>query len=161
MNGIKPGLMANILRNNMFVEKFCHKGATAAHLKHYIDIALEKKPSHLIIHGGTNDIKGRNANSKTSDQIACDLIATAVKAREQGVQHIAISGVLITRDQHSNMRSTEINDILVDYCRAYNFGFIDNTNIQLEHLRLQDPVHLATNGLGKIVKNFSRFANNF
>ena len=153
--------MSGALKNRNFIEKFAHSGATAAHLRHYVDVSLEKKPSVMIIHGGTNDIKGRNANSRTPEQIAGDLIATAVRAREHGVQNVAISGVLITRDQQANMRGNGINTLLKEYCRAYNFGFIDNSNIQITHLKQGDAVHLAPNGHGKLVKNWSQYLNNF
>ena len=143
------------------MKKFAHSGATAAHLRHYVDISLEKKPVAMIIHGGTNDIKGRNANSRTAEQIAGDLIATAVRAREHGVRIVAISGILITRDQQANIRGQEINALLQEYCRAYNFGFIDNSNIQLSHLKQGDAVHLAPNGHGKLVKNWSGYLNTF
>jgi len=122
LQAIKPSLMSSGLQNRNFIEKFAHSGATAAHLRHYVDISLEKKPVAMIIHGGTNDIKGRNANSRTAEQIAGDLIATAVRAREHGVRIVAISGILITRDQQANIRGQEINALLQEYCRAYNFG---------------------------------------
>ena len=161
LHGIKPSLMSGNLRNHNYIEKFAHNGATAAHLSHYVDICLEKKPSSMIIHGGTNDIKGRNANSKSSDQIACDLIATAVKAREHGVRNVAISGIIITRDPQANLRAQEINRTLVEHCRAYNFGFIDNSDIELKHLKVGDAVHLAPNGHGKLVKNWTNYINTF
>ena len=161
LHGVKPSLMSSDLRNRNYIEKFAHNGATAAHLCHYVEVCLEKKPSLMIIHGGTNDIKGRNANSKSSDQIACDLIATAVKAREHGVRNVAISGIFITRDQQANMRAREVNRILVEHCRAYNFGFIDNSDIELKHLKVGDAVHLAPNGHGKLVKNWTNYINSF
>ena len=87
---------------NTYVTKLAQSGATAAHLNHYVDIALAEKPDGLMIHGGTNDIIGRNSRNQPANEIAYELIRIGVKAREANVRDIFISIILVTKDSEAN-----------------------------------------------------------
>ena len=50
----------NSLLKTSTVTKFSYSGATSVHLRHYSDVLLESKPDAVLIHGGTNDIWGKN-----------------------------------------------------------------------------------------------------
>ena len=76
--------MARHVRGKVFIKKMAYSGATASHLLHYADIVLEDKPNSIIIHGGTNDLHGRNSNNKPAEEIAHDLINIGAKARSRG-----------------------------------------------------------------------------
>ena len=93
-----------------------YSGATAEHLHHYVDIILEEQPGSIIIHGGTNDIYGKNKNNKTEEEIAIDLVNTGIKCRERGVRHVFISSVMVVNDKVANTKAQNINFILKRYC---------------------------------------------
>ena len=149
-------MVANI-RRLVYVTKFAYHGATASHINHYIDIALEKKPDALIIHAGTNDIWGNNRNNKQAKTIASEIIDTALKAKRSGVQKVFISSVLPVRDSECNSRATEINNHLKPLCRENGVQFIDNSNITLEYLRKDDDVHLNGWGFRELALNFAHY----
>ena len=144
-----------------YVTKMAQSGATAAHLNHYADIALAQKPDGLMIHGGTNDIIGRNSQNQPANEIAYELIRIGVKAREANVRDIFISSVLVTKDSEANKKVKEINNHLKELCVAYNFVYMDNNNITQEDLRDNnyDLVHLSPTGTDALMKNFSYYFN--
>ena len=144
-----------------FIDKFAHSGATTSHLITYADVALLKRPDGLIIHGGTNDIIGRNATNQNADQIACNLIELGVKARNAKVKDIFISSVLPTKDAQANEKALHINQHLKAYCTAYSFVYIDNSNITEEDLKEdeRDRVHLSASGSDELMKNLAYYFN--
>ena len=155
--GLRCALVASHIRRPVYVSKFAYHGATASHIRHYIDIALEKKPDVLIIHAGTNDVWGRNRNDKCAEDIASELIDTALKAKQRGVRRVLILSVLPVRNPESNARATDINNILKILCREKDIQLIDNSNITLEYLRKDDDVHLNGWGFRELALNFAHY----
>ena len=137
------------------VAKFSYSGATSVHLRHYCDVLLEEKPDSILIHGGTNDIWGKNQRKNaTLRKIAEDIISIGLKCRERGVKNIYISSIIITRNSHINKNSRDINEFLKLLCVQYNFFFIDNSFITQSDLNDDDEVHLSWEGRKKLVNNF-------
>ena len=114
-----------------------------------------------MIHGGTNDIIGRNSRNQPANEIAYELIRIGVKAREANVRDIFISSVLVTKDSEANKIAKEINNHLKELCVAYSFVYMDNNNITQEDLRDNnyDLVHLSPTGTDALMKNFSYYFN--
>ena len=160
LNKIHPRDLSKKLVNT-YVSKLAQSGATAAHLNHYADIALAEKPDGLIIHGGTNDIIGRNSRNQPANEVAYELIRIAGKAREANVRDIFISSILVTKDTEANKKVKEINNHLKELCVAYNFVYMDNNNITQEDLKdnNHDLVHLSPTGTDALMKNFSYYFN--
>ena len=161
LHGITIRDFARELNHTAFIDKFAHSGATTVHLRTYAEVALLSKPEGIIIHGGTNDILGRNATSYSEDQIASTLIEIGVKARNENVKDIFISSVLPTKNKLANEKALQINNFLKSYCVAYNFVYIDNSNIIQDDLKEEerDLVHLSPTGREALMKNFSHYFN--
>ena len=160
IHGVKPRELAQRIRGRVFVHKQAISGATASHICHYSDILLKDKPNAVIIHAGTNDLVGRNADSNLSaDNIACDLIRTGVKARNAGVKQVMISSLLPINDYQANKKAQEVNNHLREHCHAYNFLYIDNANMTKEDL--QDTVHLSRDGKGVLMDNSAYYVNRY
>ena len=58
VKGLKGWMMAR--DNRVKVHSF--SGATASEMEYFIKPLLERKPSHVVIHGGTNDLAERLGN---------------------------------------------------------------------------------------------------
>ena len=158
-HGIREHEMSQLIGNSE-IKKMAYSGATAEHLHHYVDIILEEQPGSIIIHGGTNDIYGKNKNNKTEEEIAIDLVNTGIKCRERGVRHVFISSVMVVNDKVANTKAQNINFILKRYCEHYNFGYICNDFLSTLDLKHQDPVHLNWDGRRKLVDNYITELNN-
>ena len=151
----------NSLLTSTTVTKFSYSGATSLHLRHYSDILLESKPDGVLIHGGTNDIWGKNQRKYASSQrIAEDIISIGLKCKQGGVKTIYISSVLTTRLPTSNKTAGEINVLLKLLCIQHNFVYIDNSFISINDLHQGDEVHLGWGGRKKLVDNYLKILNN-
>ena len=150
----------NSLLEKSTASKFAYSGATSLHLHHYSDIMLESKPDSVLIHGGTNDIWGKNQRKTASSQrIAEDIVSIGIKCRQRGVKTIFISSILTTRLPSSNRTAGEINILLKLLCIQHNFVFIDNSFITENDLHQGDEVHLSWEGRKKLVNNYLRILN--
>ena len=151
----------NSLLKTSTVTKFSYSGATSVHLRHYSDVLLESKPDAVLIHGGTNNIWGKNQRKKASSQtIAKDIISIGLKCRQGGVKTIYISSILTTRLPTTNRTAGEINTLLKLLCIQHNFNFIDNSFITENDLHQGDEVHLSWEGRKKLVTNYLKILNN-
>ena len=160
IHGVRPRELAQRISGKVFVHKQAISGATASHICYYSDILFKDKPNAVIIHAGTNDLVGRNSDSNLSaDNIACNLIRTGVKARNAGVKHVMISSLLPINDFQANKKAQEVNNHLREHCHAYNFIFIDNSNLTKEDL--QDTVHLSRDGKEVLMDNFAYYVNRY
>ena len=159
IHGVQPRELARKIRKNVFVVRQAISGATASHICHYSEILLKDKPDSIIIHAGTNDVHGRNSENLSAESVACELIRTGVKARNAGVQNIMISALLPINDIKANEKALEINSHLRDHCKAYNFVYVDNSNMTTGDL--YDAVHLTREGRVVLVDNFAFYMNKY
>jgi len=152
--------LAKLVEKDVYVKKFAYGGgATASHLKHYIDIGLECNPEIVIIHGGTNDISGSNENDKHPRTVASELIEAGVKAKNCGAKEVYISSVLPVRNHQQDSRGKDINKYLRMLCREESITFVDNSNISTGLLEDGDNVHLNQWGSRELCKNFAHYLN--
>ena len=91
------------------LEKFVFKffgGATTKDMESYIQPTIERAPSNVILHCGTNDLK----TSTDHEQIAENVInpAKSVKVDENNV----IISELTPRNDQLNKKAKEVNEVL-------------------------------------------------
>ena len=136
-------------------------GATASELGHHIQPELNKcSYDTVVICGGTNNlppIKLPSGNTciQTDGEIAQEIINVGYKCRESGINNICIS--LLTVREGYEERILKINSLLVDFCRAAHFYFINHSNILPEHL--YDGLHIDSKFMHIYANNISSFVN--
>ena len=149
----------NEMVNTGNVIKYSYSGATAAHLGHYSDVLLEDNPDVVVIHVGTNDIHGRNSRDMDCATIAHDIINIGQKCKNRGVNTIYISSIIVTRNVRSNIKATDINNLLRSLCAENDFIFISNDFLTENDLEKNDQVHLSWDGRRKFVTNYIDILN--
>ena len=88
-----------------------------------------------MICAGTTPTKLSNSDTFTTqseDKIAQEIINVGYKCKDYGINDVCIS--LLTIRKGYEEKVFKINNLLIDYCRAAHFYFIDHSNILLEHL---------------------------
>ena len=70
-----------------------------------------------------------------------------------------ISSLLPIDDIKANEKALEINSHLRDHCKAYNFVYVDNSNMTTGDL--YDAVHLTREGRVVLVDNFAFYMNKY
>ena len=112
-------------KSEKFVVKF-FGGATTKAMESYIQLAIERAPSNVILHCGTNDLK----TSTDPEQIAENIInlAKSMKTDNKGV----IISELAPRNDQLNKKAKEVNDVLTLECNKRNICIIkhDNMNVR-------------------------------
>ena len=104
---------------------------------------LDCKPEQVVIVAGTNDITQAYYQKGSVDEfeIVDGIIKIGRAAREQGVNKIHISSVIVRRGNQYRDVVTKVNDLLYMVCVAENFVFMDQKDISLQHIS-SDGLHL-------------------
>ena len=132
-------------------------GSTTLDMNDYIKPILRKKPDKLILHIGTNSLKGRETPSHCAEEIK-----TLTETISKSLPHteLAISS-LITRldDESLTNKVSQVNIKLKQFCQQKNWKFIDNANITLNELN-RSKIHLYKTGTKTLASNFSKYIFN-
>jgi len=153
VKGINMKFINNQL-NNAFAKLRPFPGATIRQLHHYVLPTLtDDTPDTLILHAGCNDINDRNMLSET---IASNIISLAKICRQNGVNEVVISSLIVRRNYHLNKKVKEVNKLLFEKCKGEGMCFINNDKIDLSNL-WKDGLHLVESGKDILSSNFLDF----
>ena len=132
-----------------------YKGAKTSAMKHHIRPCLEKKPTQIVLHVGTNDLPEKQP-SKIVDEIAeiCDIILTESPSTE-----IVISEVILRTDKTEyKQKIGETNTLLANFCESRNYYVIKHDNIGEKHINPY-VVHLNRAGTTVLARNILDYLN--
>ncbi len=106
---------------NVLVKSF--PGATTSHMKHHIVPCMERKPDHVVLHIGCNDIRSKDTPSA---------IASRIVELANGVQNenttVTISALVLRNDSNELNEKTAVNAELKKICSERNIN-----NLEREH----------------------------
>ena len=136
----------NLARNEMiFVNSF--PGATVRDMGSYCKPAIDKEPTRLILHCGTNDLR----SSKSDVDISTEIITLAKSIETHGID-VIISGLIARGDSHEDKRR-KTNLILQDMCNEEHISFIDHENIKADKHLNRSQLHLNSYGDEMLERN--------
>ena len=139
--------------SKVFAETY--RGAKISAIKHHIKPCLDKKPTQVILHVGTNDLPEKHP-SKIVDGIAeiCDIIQTDSPTTE-----IVISEVILRTDRAEyKQKIGETNTLLASFCESRNLYIIKHNNIGEPHINPYG-VHLNRAGTSVLARNILDYLN--
>ena len=94
-------------------------------------------------------------------EVATNIINIGRRAVKHGAKRIVISGLVIRKwNSHINQVIGSINRLVQDMCKEEGFYFIDQTDIERQHL-WKDGLHLNQNGSYIFRMNIMNFFNTF
>lgn len=142
---------ARKLRNstNMKIAVKTFPGAKTEDMMHYVKPTLNKQPSQLIIHVGTNDL-----TSKSPKDIVTSIAALgdAIKTQDPKID-LTFSEVITRNDEKAlGDKVNLVNERLEKLCTQRNWGFINHKNIKNIHLN-GSALHLNRQGSATLAKN--------
>ena len=122
-------------------------GATSSDVLMKTDDVLNKKPSSLVVHVGTNDL--------TSDINVKKIVNKTNKTFPDTV--LTFSNIIFRKDK-KNLEKTraDTNSRLKNFCRQKKINLISNDNIKEEHLGIK-KLHLNRKGNSIFAKNLLNF----
>ena len=135
-------------------------GAKTKQIKHYIlPTLVDECPQVVLLQCGGNDLPTTKANPKPVEDIANEIMDTAKTCENHGVETILISSVITRKQGYMDRRRREINTLLKDMCVELGYFFINNDNIDHQHL-CRDGVHLTNEGSDILGLNYLHSLNN-
>ena len=116
-----------------------------------IDQLVKGKPGCLIVDAEANDLaNGANLLNQVKK------IVRQVKKVYQNTK-IVFSTIIISKDcKNKDKKFSQVNSYLKNYCNQKNIDFIDNSNLNEEHLG-QKKLHLNKKGNSILANNFLKF----
>ena len=122
-------------------------GATSSDVLMKTDDVLNKKPSSLVVHVGTNDL--------TSDINVKKIVNKTNKTFPD--TFLTFSNIIFRKDK-KNLEKTraDTNSRLKNFCRQKKINLISNDNIKEEHLGIK-KLHLNRKGNSIFAKNLLNF----
>lgn len=136
--------------NSVMVRKY--PGSTSRDLKHFAIPSIEKKPSMLIIHAGSNDLTKHVDDTIDNLQF---IINKSVRLSPH--TKIAISGLIIRKDKKNiENKITELNGAIKKLCDENLLDYISHDNIDVSCLG-RKQLHPNRKGNSILAKDFINY----
>ena len=135
-------------------------GATIKQMETYFKpIIQDDTPDVVILHIGCNDISNKNMSA---NDIAEGIINIGRYSKEHNVNIVTISSLICRSHSqiHFQQKVNAVNTMLMNRCKNYGLGYIDNSNIEVGFLA-QDGLHLNEIGESCLANNFINFINRY
>ena len=129
-------------------------GATTLDMTDHIKPIQRKCPDKLILHVGTNNLRGRGTPSKHAEEIIS--LVESVKNTLPETE-VIISGLINRVDDDAlGNKVNQVNKVLKQMCNQHHCKFIEHSNITPSHLN-RSGIHLSKMGTTKLSRNFNKY----
>ena len=131
-------------------------GATTEDMDDYLKPLSCKEPDLLVLHVGTNDI----SSAQDSRSITEGIVNLAQQFQQDSPSSdVAISAILRRADKTDlNTKIDEANKIVRQFCRSYNWSFINHSNINERSLNRRG-LHVNHQGMKLLTDNYTKILN--
>ena len=131
----------------------CFPGATTEDFLDYVKPIAKKKPEHIILHVGTNDLTRK---SNTIENLVC--VINEIKTLSKDTK-VSVSSICLRKDKRDlELKVKSLNDEIEMFCKANHIDFLDNDNID-EGCLSKKKLHLNHKGTSRLAKNFKNYIN--
>ena len=132
-------------------------GATIKQMETYVKpITQDDTPDLVILPTGCNDISNKNMSA---NDIAEGII-NGRYCKKDNVNDVTICSLICRSQKHFQHKVDAVNSMLMNRCRNYGLGYIDNSNIEVGFL-VQDGLHLNEIGKSCLANKFINFINRY
>ena len=131
-------------------------GAKTDDMKFYVKPSVKHAPNLIFLHSGTNDLRSKQSAAEIAENII--QLAASMKSVETEV----IFSSIIRRGDAFNNKASEVNELMAKMCRERDIGYLDNSNIDYEHLQGGGKfggIHLTERGTEIFKCNFIDMIN--
>ena len=152
INGMDERKMSNRRR---IIKVRAHPGASISDMLDYLRPILRKKPTHLVLHAGTNDIRNLSPE-EILDQF--DKVNDVV-TRDSPETKLILSSLIERYDYTElNDKINVTNDLLKKFCDSKLLTYVGNTNIDRDCIN-KSGLHLNHIGTIHLSRNFKQCLN--
>lgn len=122
-------------------------GATTTDMRDHMKPSLRRKPERVILHIGTNDLKG-----SSPVEIADNIVDLARMIENESDAEIVLSEIITRADNIPDENVKKINKLVNRYANQNGWGIIRNDNITKHHLD-EKGLHLNEKGISIMINN--------
>ena len=154
IKGLRNDLLSRATKRRVTVRSF--PGASSSDMKHYLQPSLQLKPSEIILHAGTNDL--RDSSSRAVAEKLVDL-GNLISSSSPSTK-VTISALTQRFDDESlGKKVTECNKIIKSFCNQNGWVLVQHPNIDLSCVNSQ-KLHLNRKGIAILASNFVNHLTN-
>ena len=154
IKGLRNDLLSRATKRRVTIRSF--PGASSSDMKHYLQPSLQLKPSEIILHGGTNDL--RDSSSRAVAEKLVDL-GNLISSSSPSTK-VTISALTQRIDDKSlGKKVTECNKIIKSFCNQNGWVLVQHPNIDLSCVNSQ-KLHLNRKGIAILASNFVNHLTN-
>ena len=147
IKGLRRDLLSRAAKRRVTVRSF--PGATVGDMKHYLQPSLQLKPSEIVLHVGTNDLRDRSSRD-VAEQIV-DL-GNLVSSSSPDTK-VTISALTQRYDEEClGKKVTDCNKVIKSFCNQNGWGFVKHPNIDESCVNNQ-KLHLNKKGIAILASN--------
>ena len=131
-NSMVKDLKQNLIQPSIPQYKVFSKsfpGAKTNDMKDDVKPSVKHAPNLLFLHSGTDDLRSKQSAAEIAENII--QLALSIKSIETEV----VFSSIIRRGDAFNNKASEVNELMVRLCRENDIGYLDNSNINYEHLQ--------------------------
>ena len=96
----------------------------------------------------------------SANDIAEGIINIGRYCKVHNVNNVTICSLICRSQKHLQHRLSAMNTMLINRCKSYVLGYIDDSNIEVGSLA-QDGLHLKKIGKSCLANNFINFINRY
>ena len=147
-------LVKSCPNNKIFLKSF--PGADISDMSHYVNPTIKRDPDIVVLHCGTNSLRDEDS----AEKIASDIADLAAKMKSDENEVVVSS--IICRGDNLNEKAEKVNSTLLSLCQGLHLGYLDNSNINQEHLTYKGRfpgLHLNADGTNILFSNLVNSIN--
>ena len=147
-------LVKSCPNNKIFLKSF--PGADISDMSHYVNPTIKRDPDIVVLHCGTNSLR----DEESAEKIASDIADLAAKMKSDENEVVVSS--IICRGDNLNEKAEKVNSTLLSLCQGLHLGYLDNSNINQEHLTYKGRfpgLHLNADGTNILFSNLVNSIN--
>ena len=147
IKGLRRDLLSRAAKRRVTVRSF--PGATVGDMKDYLQPSLQLKPSEIVLHVGTNDLKEHSLRVVAEQLVD---LGNLISSSSPGTK-VTISALTQHYDEEClGKKVTDCNKVIKSFCNQNGWGFVKHPNFEESCVNNQE-LHLNKKGIAILASN--------
>ena len=154
IKGLRNDLLSRATQRRVTVRSF--PGASSSDMKHYLQPSLQLKPSEIILHAGTNDLRDSSSPAVVEKLVDLgNLISSSPPSTK-----VTISALTQRFDDESlGKKVTECNKVIKSFCNQNGWVLVQHPSLDLSCVNSL-KLHFNRKGIAILLSNFVNHLTN-
>ena len=128
IKGLRRDLLSRAAKRRVTVRSF--PGAIVGDMKHYLQPSLQLKPSEIVLHVGTNDLKDHSSRVVAEQIVDLGNLISSSSPAWRPATKVTISALTQRYDECLGKKVTDCNKVVKSFCKQNGWRFIKHPMTQ-------------------------------